>query len=98
MPQFTLLLETKPNDNMNNLNNIPDEALMRIITETGVDWNFFALKVMISRLRLKLSMSNDEETTQQCCNELRELLYKSRNIPNAIIDLHIIRERFVIDE
>ena len=78
-----------------NIQDIPNNTLLRLITESSdVHWNFFALKVMISRLKLKLSMDSNEETMDQCCDELRELLHKSRGIPNAIKDLQIITDRF----
>ena len=75
---------------------ISDQILFRVINEGGdMNWKFFALKVMISRLKLKLVMSeNKEEVMQQCYKELRELFHKSNNIPNAQYDMQIIIEKF----
>jgi len=75
--------------------NIPDNTLLRIINEgSDVNWNFFALKVMISRLKLKLYMANNEEVLQQCYADIRDLFHRSNNIPNANKDLQIIRNLF----
>ena len=76
--------------------NIPDQTLFRVINEGGnVNWKFFALKVMISRLKLKMSLSgNKEAVMQQCYADLRELFAKSGNIPNAKNDFQIIVEQF----
>lgn len=78
------------------IQNISDDTLFRIINESGeIDWNFFALKVMISRLKLMLNMAgNTEEAKHQCCEELRKLFDKSANIPNANRDLQKIIEIF----
>ena len=81
---------------MINIQDISDQTLFRVINEGGdMNWKFFALKVMISRLKLKLTMSgNKEEVKQQCYTDLRELFLKSNNIPNAKNDLQIIMEQF----
>jgi len=62
-----------------------------------LEWNFFALKVMISRLKLKLVMTNNEVLISECCSDIRDLLIKSSNIPNAKKDLQLIVERFGTD-
>ena len=79
-----------------NIQDISDETLFRVINEgDDMNWNFFALKVMISRLKLKLTISdNKEEAMQQCFTDLRELFSKSSSIPNAKNDLQIIMEQF----
>jgi hypothetical protein len=71
---------------------LSDETLFRVIHESGdVNWSFFALKVMISRLKLKLSMTdNSEKALEECYTDLRQLFHRSHNIPNAIKDLQII--------
>ena len=81
---------------MLNTQDISDATLFRVIVEGGdINWNFFALKVMISRLRLELRMSNNEaEVKKKCYTDLRELFRKSCNIPNAIKDIQMIAERF----
>jgi hypothetical protein len=78
---------------MADIRDIPDDVLLRIISEGGeINWNFLALKVMILRLKLKLSMMDNETVRQQCCNDLRELFRKSSLIPNAKKDLQMIVE------
>ena len=88
---------------MINLQDISDKTLFRVINESsGVNWNFFALQVMISRFKLKLSMIDEnkvkqrEEMIQQCCSEMRELFFKYKNIPNAIKDIQTIMQRFEV--
>jgi hypothetical protein len=82
------------------IQNLSDEILFRVIHEGGdVNWSFFALKVMISRLNLKLSMAdNSDKALEECYADLRHLFNRSRNIPNAIKDLQIIMELFGKEE
>jgi len=81
-----------------NIVDIPDSTLISIIYDSdNVTFNFFALKVMISRLKLKLSIENDELTKQECVNDLRELFRKSKNIPNAIKDMKMIVEKYELN-
>jgi len=84
---------------MINIQDISDQTLYRVINEGhDVKWNFFALKVMMTRFRLKLSMSeNKEETMQECFIDMRELFCKSSSIPSARNDLQIIVEQFAND-
>jgi len=86
---------------MIDIDNISENALQSVIKDSvHVNWDFFALKVMISRFRLKLSMIDNhkvnqrEEVIQQCCTEMRELLRKSKHIPSVKKDLQIIVERY----
>jgi len=82
---------------MINIHDISDNTLFRVINEGHeVEWNFYALKVMIMRLKLKLKMAgHDEETVkQECYTNMRGLFHKSNNIPSAKKDLQIIAERF----
>ena len=77
------------------LEKISDDTLFRVITESGdINWSFYALKVIISRLKLKLHLTNNEEAVRESCGEIRALLKKSMNIPNAKKDIQIIMERF----
>ena len=87
---------------INNLQEISDKVLYRVINESDdVNWNFLALKVMISRFKLKLLMidcnkvNQREEMISQCCTEMRALFLRCRNIPNAIKDVQTIRDRFI---
>ena len=80
---------------MLNIQNISNQTLFRVIKKgQDVAWNFYALKVMIMRLRLRLSIAGNEKEVELCCDELRELFYKSENIPSARKDLQIIVDRF----
>ena len=81
---------------MINVQDITDNMLLNVIQEGHeIEWNFFALKVMILRLRLKLNMSGyNEAAKQECYADLRSLFRKSSNIPSAKRDLKIIFERF----
>jgi hypothetical protein len=74
------------------IDQIPDCLYLQIIFETkDCEWNFFALKINLTRLRLKINMFNHSEAVKhECCNELRGLLKKSVNIPNAREDLNKI--------
>ncbi|MDR0714060.1 MAG: hypothetical protein LBF89_07380 [Bacteroidales bacterium] len=71
------------------IDQIPDRIYLKIIFETqDYTWKFFALKINLTRLRLKINMFNNSDTVKiECCNELRGLLKKSVNIPNARDDL-----------
>jgi len=81
---------------MVDIQKISDKTLFRVINEgSDVKWNFFALKVMISRFKLKLSMTNNNENVlQECYADLRDLFHRSQNIPNAMKDLHLIVDLF----
>jgi len=81
---------------MINIRDISDQTLSRVINKShDVTWNYYALQVMLMRLRLKLSMAdNKKEALQFCCAELRELFNKSENMPNAKKDLKTIVEQF----
>ena len=80
------------------MENIPDNVLVRIIYESdNINFNFFALKVMISRLKLKLSLDHNENTKQECINDLRDLFHKSKNIPNAKKDIQLLIEKYGIN-
>ena len=80
---------------MADIQNISDHTLLRVIHESDdVNWNFFAIKVIIARLRLKLSLNSDDEAIKESIDNLRDLFRRSSNIPNAIKDLQIIVERF----
>ena len=84
---------------MIDIEKLPDSVLLFVIRDiSDVKWDYLALKVMISRFRLKLSIGDiakqRKEVEQQCCTEMRELFLKSVNVPNAMKDLKNILERF----
>ncbi len=74
------------------IDRIPDEVWIYIIQHSNdFSWNFLALKIMLTRLNLKIVMHQHNcVVMQHCCEELRDLLRKSMNIPNAQKDLNQI--------
>ncbi len=74
------------------LGKIPDETWIYVIRHPNdFAWNFLAIKIILTRLNLKISMSqNNNAIWGQCCEELRDLIRKSINIPNAQKDLQQI--------
>jgi len=74
------------------IDKIPDDALLHAIHYSNdYSWNFFALKVILTRLKLKMSMfEGDPSIKETCCSELRNLLKRSANVPNLQIDLKLI--------
>ena len=71
------------------IDRIPDKVLIHVIRNSNdFTWNFLAIKIMLTRLNLKLVMfKNAESALQDCCTELRNLLKNSVNIPNSQADL-----------
>ena len=74
------------------IDRIPEETWQYIILNSNdFIWNFFAIKIILTRLNLKLKMfPNNPLLMEQCCAELRELLKKSVNVPNAQKDMKLI--------
>ena len=68
---------------------ICNDVLLHVIRYSNdFSWNFLAIKIMLTRLNLKISMSqNKDAVLLECCNELRNLLKNSVNIPNSQADL-----------
>ena len=71
------------------IDRISDDVLIYIIQHSnGFSWNFLAIKIMLTRLNLKITMSKDKDAIlHECCNELRRLLKNSSNIPSSQADL-----------
>jgi len=71
------------------IDKIPDAVLIHVIRHSNdFSWNFLAIKIMLTRLNLKLVMfQNKEVVLLECCTELRNLLKNSVNIPNSQADL-----------
>ena len=71
------------------IDSIPNEVLVQVINNSNeYSWNFFALKINLTRLKLKLSMYKDDSAViAECCSELKKLLKKSANVPNSQTDL-----------
>ena len=74
------------------IDKIQDDVLIHVIRHSNdFTWNFLAIKIMLTRLNLKLVMyKNAEPVLQECCTELRNLLKNSVNIPNSQADLRQI--------
>ena len=71
------------------IDRIPDEVLISVIRNSkNYSWSFLAMKIILTRLKLQMTMHNgSEDILSQCCAELRNLLKKSINIPNSREDL-----------
>ena len=71
------------------IDRIQDDVLIHIIRHSNdFAWNFLAIKIMLTRLNLKIAMSKNEDAVlNECCNELRSLMKSSINIPNSQTDL-----------
>ena len=74
------------------IDNISDDKLIQVICNShDFTWNFFAMKIILTRLNLKIAMhKGDKSILPGCCDELRNLLKKSANVPNSQADLKLI--------
>ena len=74
------------------IDKIPDAVLMHVIQRSNdFSWKFLAVKISLTRLNLKLRMSpKDDSIKSLCCEEFRNLLKKSINVPNAVADLNLL--------
>ena len=69
------------------IDKIPDKVLIYIIRNSNdFTWNFLAIKIILTRLKLQMEMHN-EDILPQCCDEFRNLLKKSINVPSSREDL-----------
>ena len=68
---------------------IPDDMLIHVIRHSNeYTWHFFAMKIILTRLSMKMKMhDNDQSVMPECCSELRNLLRKSANVSNSQADL-----------
>ena len=71
------------------IDNIPNDVLIHVIRHSNdFSWNFLAMKIILTRLNLKVAMhNNDPSILPECCNELRNLLKKSANVPHSQTDM-----------
>jgi len=71
---------------------IPNDILVHVIRHSNdYSWKFLAMKIILTRLNLKITMYGDNKSVlPECCNELKNLLKKSVNVPNAQTDLNQI--------
>jgi len=75
------------------IDNIPNDVLAHVIRNSNdFTWNFLAMKIILTRLNLKIIMNdnNSAYVLPECCDELRNLLKKSVNVPNSRTDLNQI--------
>ena len=75
------------------IDKIADDRLIHVIRHPNdYPWDFLAMKIILTRLNLKLFMNESDNTAilSECCDELRTLLKKSFNIPRALNDLNKI--------
>jgi len=76
------------------IDKIPDDVLIHVIRRSNdFSWNFLAMKIILTRLNLKIIMYDntcEQSVLPECCSELRNLLKKSVNVPNSRTDLNQI--------
>jgi len=76
------------------IDSISNDMLLHVIRNSNeFTWNFFAMKIILTRLKLKISMTEGDcgkSILSECCEELRNLLKKSVNVPNSQADLRQI--------
>ena len=74
------------------IDQIPNDLLLHVIRNSNdFPWNFLAMKVILTRLNLKINTQGIEKSVlSDCCDELRNLMKKSTNVPNAKTDLNLI--------
>ena len=72
-----------------NIDKIPDNVLVHVIRHSNdFSWSFLAMKIILTRLNLKIAMYNgDPSVLSGCCDELRNLLKKSSNVPHSQRDM-----------
>jgi len=71
------------------IDSIPNDILVQVIRNSNnYTWKFFALKIILTRLNLKIRMHNNNQSIfPECCNELRILFKNSAFVPNFQTDL-----------
>ena len=73
----------------NDIDRIPDDVLIYVLRHPDdMKWNFLAMKIILTRLTMKMKVHRREPSTVvECCHELRILLMKSVNVPSARADI-----------
>jgi hypothetical protein len=68
---------------------IPNEVLIHVIRNSNdFSWNFLGVKIILTRLNMKILMHKSNDFIfPECCNELKNLLKQSASIPNSQADL-----------
>jgi len=76
------------------IDRIPNDLLIRVIRHSNdFTWNFLGMKIILTRLNLKIIVGEEtgaKSVLPDCCDELRNLLKKSVNVPNSRTDLNLI--------
>ena len=74
------------------IDRISDDVLIHVIQHSNdFSWKFLAVKISLTRLNLKIQMFPENGGIQSlCCTELRNLLRKSINVPNALEDIKLL--------
>jgi len=69
------------------IDRIPDNVLINVIKNSNdFSWNFLAIKIILTRLQMKIKI-HKESAFVECCDELRNLLRKSINVPSSREDI-----------
>jgi hypothetical protein len=77
--------------------NIPDASNQIwkdiILMKREYDFEFLALKILLSRLKTVAKLHNDSDTIQKCANELFDFFVKTEHIPKSQKDLQKIMSK-----
>jgi hypothetical protein len=71
------------------IDKISNDKLIHVIRHSNdFTWDFFAMKIILTRLNMKIALYKDDQSILPgCCDELRNLLKKSANVPHSQEDL-----------
>jgi hypothetical protein len=61
-----------------------------VLKKSQVNLNFLAGKILLSRLQLNLRPSSPEHEINKAINDLFDLYYKSKDLPNAKKDISLL--------
>lgn len=64
-----------------------------ISADINLDFEFLALKILLSRLRLKIKLDSSPENLRDSVEELKNLFIRFQNLPVAQRDLQKILEK-----
>ena len=71
--------------------NIPNQTLSLLLTgNLTCEFNFLALKILLTRLQMKIRKDPQPYTIAACVTELQEFLHKMRQLPAAQKDIEKI--------
>lgn len=70
------------------MENIPEKVLSDIVlSNIHVNFDFLALKIMLTRLQQKVKTNPDSTTVNECVNELKNFLIRFGNLPKTQEDI-----------